>query len=440
MYKSRDLSKAYITPSNFNGGNSVLGGHYCPIGSKEFETYYSQDAMMERFLSAPSIGYTVPNLYQLGREEFRSTDHPRPRVNFCEHKIKDRLELIGHGNVIVTSERYYKNSVYNWKTADHARAFTSLPASTYFPKPLPGIKDVDGAARRAWWTMQPRFQSDSNLLLSLAELKDFRDVAHSATKAIKHLSSSGLSKDLLRPKRTGQGNPVNRATETVANGILLTNFAIRPLLSDISTLIASMQTTVLNAQNAFIDMGISPHTTHYSETLQSDYQGEAPQTYWHWTNGFQQSVKFTASMERTYSMKPQNAFNSFVQYYGLGLTFETIFNLIPFSFLTDYVFTISKSIRAMENKSKNVDVLPLTYYESTCYDSTWGMYAYHLHGYALINGMRINTSTPRFVSGYRTSYYKRYPARPNYGPALPNIAKYRDRKLLNTIALLRVMF
>lgn len=443
MYKERNVDVAIYSPSSYSdGGCSAANGFYFPQSGDSFQEYYTSAKMGERFSSAPSVSYTRPNLYQLGKETFLSTAHKRPRVNYCTHHKAVCLEYIGHGIVSVRDKNVYKNRVYNWRTAGYDRVFATLPSTSYYPKALPGLADATEAARRAWWTMLPRFQSESSLLLSLAELKDFKDMAHLLVGMLNRARSFGLDAftNAFKPEKSPKSGSIDRATGTVASGILVANFALAPLLSDIANLITSMQTTVLDAQNAFIEKGTVPHTSHYTEVFENEYQGEIPYPYILWTKGFQQKTTFTASMERTYSVKPQSAFENFVKYYGLGLTFETMWNLLPFSFLTDYIFTIGKSIRAMENADKSVQVLPMTYYESLCYESTWGMHAHTLEGYAYINGSRVNIAEPRFVSGYRTSIYQRYPAARNYGPALPKFAKYRDKKLLNAVALLRVMF
>jgi hypothetical protein len=221
---------------------------------------------------------------------------------------------------------------------------------------------------------------------------------------------------------------------------LLNNLAIQPLLSDIGNLIIAAQTTAVKARDSFISMGQEPFTAHYTEVLDQDYSVGPYSTYNNVVKGYGSKVIFTASMQRTYDARPLSAFKTFMQYYGLNLTYEALWNLLPFSFLADYVLKIGKSIRAME-LDPNVDLTVLTYYESVLRESQWGMFVHHPKGYITFGGdNKINTSTPHFVSGLRNSHYDRYRAEPNYGPALPKFAKYRDKALLNTVALARCVF
>jgi len=288
--------------------------------------------------------------------------------------------------------------------------------------------------------MQPRFKGDSQLLLSLIELKDFKDIAGNLAGLVNKLRTLGFNKHKpLSPRRRDNFSPIGAATDTVAGGILLYNFAIRPLLSDIANLISDAQTTALQAQSDFMETGQIPHTAHYSEYLLQDYGFSMPPQFTDVAYGASAEVKYTASMERTYSYRPHNAFGAFMQYYGLGFTYETLWNLLPFSFLADYLLEISKSISAME-KDPNADPFVIAYYESVLRRSTWGAHVYHPNGFICFGGAKKDLLTPRFVSGYENSYYHRYPAAPNFGPALPKFAKYSDRKLLNSVALARVMF
>lgn len=441
MYKVRKLGSATYIPRNYLGPTSPTYSVDWPTNADLWDQFCTAEKMSQRYFAAPSNAVPAVMAYQLGQESFRSTEYGPKRVNFCTHEKRDRLEYYGHGISNNQYKNYYRHGVYWSRYSVIDKLIVGLPSTTYYPKPLLPFQDVSSAARRAWWTMQPRFQGESNLLLSLVELKDFKDIAHNAAKLSNKLRAFGFSGKRPSISKKSAKSALDRTTETVADGVLMYNFAIRPLISDYLNLIADAQTTVADAQRAFIDKGTIPFTAHYTEVLDSTQSLEKPQTYWKHVSGSMQKLTFTASMERTYSVKPLSSYNAFMQYYGLGFSYETLWNLLPFSFLADYVLSIGKSIRAMERRDRNVNLSAISYYESVLNDSTWGVYAHNLNGKVFFPcGGVYSTTTPRFVSGYRSSHYQRYRAMINYGPALPNFAKYSDRKLLNSIALARVMF
>lgn len=265
-------------------------------------------------------------------------------------------------------------------------------------------------------------------------------MANNLGDLIKQIDAPGIirNKNLVtEPGRAARKNgAISSAEQTVAGGILFNNLALQPLLRDIATLIVTAQTTAMDAATAFMENGLQPFTTHYTEVLRQDF---TVPTKYGIIVGKESSNIFTASMERTYSVQPRTAYENFQRYYGLELTYETLWNLLPYSFLADYVLSIGKSIRMME-VDKSVDLNLMTYYESQLQGSYWGKFWHVPKGNIYFGKDRLWGTPPRFLCGLRNTYYNRYRASPNYGPALPNIAKYRDKKLLNTMAILRCMF
>lgn len=438
MFKTRDLT---IEKVMYGGDKTGRFYNYSEGTTALPSDFYTEELMSQRYKNSPRINVLSGLPYQLGKESFSSTENKRPLVNYCEHRKDNYLSFLPHSRYCQTGPTV----TYWWgsQTPCHHQPYwlQALPSSTFLPSPVGLLTDSQSAARRAWWTMQPRFKGDSNLLMSLIELKDFRDIAHHLVKAENKLWTLGFNPNKgLKPKRRSTFSPIGAATNTVASGILCYNFAIAPLLSDIANLIADAQKTALDAQSQFMENGTKPHTVHYSEILKEDFTIVPwTQQFYNVSLGFGSQSIFTASMERKYNYVPRKSLAAFVQYYGLNFTWETMWQEIPFTFLADYILNIGKSIRAMET-DPNVDPFLMTYYESLLMTSRWGAWVYHPNGAVCFGDKKINTSSPRFVSGYENSYYQRYPARPNYGPALPNFAKYRDRKLLNCIALARVMF
>jgi hypothetical protein len=222
---------------------------------------------------------------------------------------------------------------------------------------------------------------------------------------------------------------------------LFFNLAVRPLLRDIAALLLQAQTLASEAEAHYIENGQQPHTVHYSEelfyssTLPTPLNGDV-----YVVVGKQSRVLFTASMERTYSVRPRGSYQRFLDYWGLNLGFEAMWNALPFSFLADYVLSIGKAIHAMET-DPYTDPLQLTYYESVLRESTRGNHtSTKYHGKCTMDGSRIfdPQSTHNLTGGCRNSYYERYFVAPNFGPALPAFNNLTRTQLTNIVALLRV--
>lgn len=146
---------------------------------------------------------------------------------------------------------------------------------------------------------------------------------------------------------------------------------------------------------------------------------------------------FTASLQRKYEYRLRRPEEGFLDYWGLRVTPEVVWNALPFSFLLDYVLQVGNSIRRME-VDQHVTLHDLLYYESLLSYSQSGTFIYNPTTRIYYKGKMKYAGTPAFLSGAEATYYERYFAVPNFGPALPKPVKIKPGQAANVAALLRV--
>ena len=207
---------------------------------------------------------------------------------------------------------------------------------------------------------------------------------------------------------------------------------------------------VLQAQNEFSDLGDQVQTSHYTEQDWHDsdlvvipdgsYNG-----YWWWTpflmRGWSASNIMTATMRYDYTYRARNKAEAFMKYWGLNMTGEVLWNMIPMSFLIDYFVKISQSLHAMD-VDKNVDVNTYDYSESVLSIRQDGIFlnsAVEILG-SVVDGVYYppGHQTGVLISGFSESYYRRDKCWPNKGVYVPLVTKsVSDSHMLNMAALAR---
>lgn len=323
----------------------------------------------------------------------------------------------------------------------------------------------------AWANMSPRFQSDANLMLTLCELKDFKDIADALFKGggrslfntmdanvdlIKKSMNriiTFIDRDFRKKHATGllKDGEVNMLdvisaidpSKAVAGAWLTYQLAIRPTMMDFTNIMDALKTTVLEAQAKFKTAGEDEQTSHYSVVLDSiDERTVCTPTNADWAScGTIAKCKWTATLKYKYDYRLRDATAGLAKYWGLYMTPETAWNVIPFSFIADYVLTIGRSLRAME-RDPNVDILAMDYGESkkTSYS----------HGYSVSETFRnlcmvideqyyIDPKKVKnqHISGVEGTIYEREKREPGKGVVLPRTKLPNTRQTLNLLALAR---
>lgn len=410
-----------------------------------------QEGLFHALFIAPVT--IIPPSY-IGTELFASTGYRRPRFNNVVHQ---------------------KLSAFDYPLALNARRLLSIYGdyakfrrSSYWPSTgVTGINASDdlsqyeGAARRAWWTMQPRFEGEISMLNFLYELKDFRSLA----KALWKYDHVKLADRLSRLRRSFRGglrkymqNPTLKtsavlslktgswSTDVLARFRLLKEFAVDPLISDLCVLHQQLGTIVRDAQQDFFERGEKTQARHYSEefVLQDSLVNETGNS-WYFAKGFFKSTVFTATMEYRYHYDMRSEFDAFMKYWGLVPSLETFWNGTPFTFLFDYFIKVGNAIHTM-SVDPRVSLQKVQYCESfltrhisgRCTSGAAEFPPYPGRNVLLcVNGKCTKGRRGVPISGYKGTTYVRNVKEPNKGSALPRLSFPSTGQTLNILALVR---
>lgn len=317
----------------------------------------------------------------------------------------------------------------------------------------------------AFWSMRPKFEGQVSIINSIFELKDFKDVVN-LPKMFR-----GISKALHTPNVTwaqkqrfldthdkrAAGVPsywnksegslkkiVEDSASTSAAAVLTVNLAIKPTLSDIMAIAAQAATAADQAQRTFQYYGAVGTTGHFgrSDTKASFTYGT--KSNYVYANGLQTVLKRTATMYSHYDYVMRSHNEALRYYWGLTGTVEALWNMLPLSFVLDYVFTIGKALKYMA-RDNNVTKLSTEYCESCKITITQGDHIIQDPRVlsAVVDGVFIKppTSGSRsalLVSGSRETRYTREVMEPYKGPALPRLKMPSTTQAVNMLALARL--
>lgn len=436
-FKERDLYRDVGSAGDLLYYPSSWGGNYYdyfyqnPIYDRAFYLgYYNQ------YKSQRSVAVYCPN--EVGKEQISWQSSNDGRYNPCIH---------------------YRVGLYNRPFCAFHRGYYTwwYPQQIYvemyyrFPSPAVGnfsfsqlehpVIDYQATRARAWNNMQPRFEGEISMVNFLFELKDFRDIVKFIFK--KEQSLKNLRK-FLNKKRT---NPAQMdPTAGIATGILVNNFAIQPLIKDLTTMFQQANIIVRDAQQTFLGSGSRFQKSHYTEELHRiDSRNIASNNNIWYGTGFLEFTTFTATLRYKYDYSMRNTIDAWMKYWGFCGSFEAFWNMIPFSFLVDYFVQVGNSIHAMEHDPR-VTLTEYEYGESLKTTlmhgiSTSGephLFALVLDGNSFVKAQGDKMSD-HLICGSMGSKYTRMPRTPYYGPATPKLKLPSSTQTLNICALLRCL-
>lgn len=397
---------------------------------------------------------TMPGSY-LGNQTFESSERERPLYNDCSN---DKIRGYNYPYGATFRHATRSNTDY-WDPYRRFYLYSHFLSYVVNADLSFSWSAAEGARRRAWWNMKPRFEGRVNLLNTLFELKDFRDIAKYAVKIdlVKVGRAFGdLRKALWRARQRlgidvettliGDIPKVLRAidytTRGIASLVLTKRLAIDPTVADYFAITEQMRQSAVAQQREFAKRGETPQRSHYTESLDKDVELDVhPSANYYWVKWKKQNeLKFTATSEYMYKYKMRSPNQALQRYWGLTLNAPTVWNAMPFTWIADYFVSIGKSLEAMET-DPNVTLLPIQYCESlerkakavveTCQDSR----CYWL----CLNGKLSRHASPSKVpiAGYEASSYRRRVVAPSFGPALPKINWPSSRQIGTLAALVR---
>lgn len=452
MFKTRSLGTDSGDRSDFRYYASTSTVTRVPPNDEVFldvlDNYASK--YMEGMSKATTSGTVLSGTKPVGIQTVQGSTRGRPEWNSISN---EKLRGFSYPYLVLF------NSLVSQYTASYSLYMRKPIPSTNFTlltNGAPSWSMTDAAARRAWWSMQPRFEGEVSMLNFIYELKDFKELLSitakaSATKAkpggfARKFSLLGsnmrrMVKDYEILKSTAK--TARDATKIWANLRLANEFALKPLIKDISAITNQLVKTADTAQEEFSNRGLEEQKSHYSEKLDEGFSGT-----WGTTDstqmlftGMYQVTYFTATLSYTYSYVPRDGWETFKRYWGLNNTYGVMWEALPFSFLADYFIKIGKAIHSMET-DPNVSLKIYNYSESLMQRQTNCIGLDPTHSrvrrfYA--PSTRRNVASMNFcpLSGVERSYYHRRLTLPNQGSALPRLSLPSQGQQTNMLALVR---
>lgn len=394
-------------------------------GLDGYQNFESSERKRPRYNDCRNVkleGYAYPYSYT-------AEDRRRPNtVNVVGYAYKPPVDAVGSLNYVLSGEA---NGTSMWSLAESARS-------------------------RAWWNMQPRFEGRVSLLNSLFELKDFRDIGKHVMR-INFRALGDEAKNLRGMVRRAEKNlglvdsKVGDIPRLILNGLdsstrglaalhLTNELAIKPTMRDAIAICAQAQKTAALEQEAFQKAGGAQQRAHASETLFKDTQVKVLSTYeYMYEYLWKQHARFTASMMYLYSYRKLPSTAAMRKYWGLDFNAEVVWNMLPLSFVLDYIVGIADSLHAM-NKDPNVDLQLMQYCESILYEREAGWFTRKDQRtcWLGVNGVFTHHGAMGVpMTGYRYSFYERRVVAPDRGPALPKVSLPSTAQARNLLALAR---
>jgi hypothetical protein len=372
-----------------------------------------------------------------GYQDFESSERKQPLFNDC-YNLKLRGFNLPWG---LTGRSHLSASYFN------VMPYRRLPQPTQaynYVKVKPVLEASvweadDSVSRRAWWTMQPRFEGKISLLNAIFELKDFRDIARHLVKFPYRNIADGMqslkrvvSKASRAVKRNINDVKIGElpqllknydyATRGLASLYLTKRLAIDPTIHDIVTIHAQLGRLIQVEQDNFQKQGKLTNRSHYRERLSFS---DNTTTYTDWRFWYKESQRseltFNATLEYLYDYKNRKPMEAFRRFWGLDLNALVVWNSLPFTWVCDFVFTIADSIASMST-DPNVVLLAQQYCESILQklNADFRTSGDSRTFWLCIDGQMVPGSQADIpICGYERTHYKRRVVEPNRGSATP---------------------
>lgn len=437
MIKSRDSSPDYgdmAAPLYY----SYSGG--CILNDATYMSYLNDFQL--KYAEGHSKAITLSGTRPIGSQTIESTTRGKPFYNHCTN-----IQLKGYNYPYLYLKKAYNSSTAH-SYAPYMRSTSAFTFAQMGALAMPSWAACDALQREAWWTMQPRFESEISMLNFIFELKDFKEVLNVVRRdswANKLRKLKEIKRSMLESKK----NALARTAGTVADASkvwsdlwLANSFALQPLIKDVTEIFQNVQEMANVAQEKFRLSGTELQTSHFSRDLSDVYTGT-----WGLNNtamiftGARNRTRFTATMEYKYNYSNRSEWELQKRYWGLNMTTGVIWEAIPFSFLVDYFYKVGNAIHMME-RDPNVKSLTVNQYcESLLSTRHYGI-GFNA-GHALVRtfyapSIKGGTAGGFYpLAGVSGTIYVRRVTSPNKGTALPRVTLPTKGQGYNILALVR---
>jgi hypothetical protein len=346
----------------------------------------------------------IANLGQWSNSGSITYDNGFDTFNECTHQ-KLQYNVLGNFSYYV----YYiipQGSKY--MISGHKRK-----GGQYTTAPTVSIQEPSDAMRaRAWAALYPDLNDGFSLFNFLWEFGEIAMLFSTAAKIGRVLKGINMP-----------------STKTLAEVNLAYAFGIRPLYSDILSIIDLLKNSNKKIED-FKAAGRKPNSYHYKEELDSSID----RLEGSWTDVITTSKStYHATLKCTYDYD-SDYLASLARLWGLRVNAEEIWNILPFSFCLDWVLGIQDAL-AQFNKDPSVKVSIIDYCDSIKTE-TEVCEILKPTGVSGINTIE-GPLGQKFWS-HKASYYHRIPGLPNTGFALPASDELSGRELVLGGSLLRM--
>lgn len=235
---------------------------------------------------------------------------------------------------------------------------------------IPRPNQLNALNQRALSTMMPSIKAELSSINSIIELKDFVSLPKTISTVLKTtLLSSKLrnaAKSLKRPKgvaKLEKDRTLREWLRSSADGYLQAKFNILPLISDISGIFTALSRTERRINDLVARSGRvqNKHFTYNWPELTNGNDSHTHPIYGAWPYT---SIMGNVDMDRTWVTEP-SSFHAQIQYnynymgyqiaharllafldaFGVNLNPQIIWNAIPWSFVVDWVFDVSRFLK-----------------------------------------------------------------------------------------------
>lgn len=330
---------------------------------------------------------------------------------------------------------YVKCLSYGWPSS-------AEPIQTgFYPSSAFAHPDIRRARYEAYDTMVPKFESDFDLSMFIWELKDFRRLV---TLGLRLVNARRQWKALELLQREGRKLAGGSPSKSLGSGVDLTvgaflsyNLAYAPLIKDIRNLIKSTRDFHNNAREQFEEAGEQYNTSYHSATAVTRDESSPLSNHFWISSGRLDWAKYTAFMSYKYFYPMRDALDALIPYFGMDITIDDVWNMIPLSFVIDYVWKLGKALQLMD-RSTSAAILDPVFGESVVHYSQSGLFLAQdkvLGGaHTVVNGKIVKGGYP-LLSGYEAKNYLRLPVKGLARRVIPHFSNPNNKQKLIGMAL-----
>jgi hypothetical protein len=305
-----------------------------------------------------------------------------------------------------------------------------IPVYDVASVPEPTIEEMSTFNALAWDTMFPDLESSLNLAVSLIEMKDVTRLLGSVkswrNKYRKYLRLKSLKK-------------AGVSTRDVAEAHLSYAFGLMPLVSDARGIWDVINNFDKRLEDFQSRQG-RPQVRHFRQLgeVQSESESNVPTSSYWMLHSYKRECRVDkfATMRYTYTVpgiyEEQARFRALRDMLGLRFGFSTAWELIPFSFVIDWIFNVGALLKRFERPLIQANVVVKDYCIS-----------YKVVG-TVTQEVVLTSGTGGSWKSYpirkkTSSTYVRRRSLPNSGDAFINRGQYGLNQLVLSGSLLRVL-